>query len=191
MTQVTKRTERHDEDLVRAYLDEIGRHELLTKDDEACLAQDIDAGRDSAPSSTSPPPSSGTTAASSRRRSCGARPPAASSSSPTCDWWSRSPRSTSVGAAAPRPRAGGQPRVDARGREVRLAEGLQVLDVRDVVDPPGDPARHRQHRSHDPTSGPRRRQPAAPAPGPLPARGGVGASRPSRSCASSTSPRRR
>ena len=46
MTQVTKRTERHDEDLVRVYLDEIGRHELLTKDDEARLAQDIDAGRD-------------------------------------------------------------------------------------------------------------------------------------------------
>ena len=46
MTQVTQRTERHDEDLVRVYLDEIGRHELLTKDDEARLAQDIDAGRD-------------------------------------------------------------------------------------------------------------------------------------------------
>jgi RNA polymerase sigma factor (sigma-70 family) len=46
VTQVTKRTERHDEDLVRVYLDEIGRHELLTKDDEARLAQDIDAGRD-------------------------------------------------------------------------------------------------------------------------------------------------
>ncbi len=45
MTQVTQRTERHDEDLVRVYLDEIGRHELLTKDDEARLAQDIDAGR--------------------------------------------------------------------------------------------------------------------------------------------------
>ena len=46
MTQVTQRTERHDEDLVRVYLDEIGRHELLTKDDEARLAQDIDAGRE-------------------------------------------------------------------------------------------------------------------------------------------------
>ncbi len=46
MTQVTKRTERHDEDLVRVYLDEIGRHELLTTDDEARLAQDIDAGRE-------------------------------------------------------------------------------------------------------------------------------------------------
>jgi RNA polymerase sigma factor (sigma-70 family) len=46
VTQVTHRTERHEEDLVRVYLDEIGRHELLTKDDEARLAQDIEAGRD-------------------------------------------------------------------------------------------------------------------------------------------------
>ncbi len=46
MTQVTHRTERHEEDLVRVYLDEIGRHELLTKDDEARLAQDIEAGRE-------------------------------------------------------------------------------------------------------------------------------------------------
>ena len=45
MTQVTKRTERHDEDLVRAYLDEIGRR-APHQDDEARLAQDIDAGRD-------------------------------------------------------------------------------------------------------------------------------------------------
>jgi RNA polymerase sigma factor (sigma-70 family) len=46
VTQVTRRTERHEEDLVRVYLDEIGRHELLTKDDEARLAQDIEAGRE-------------------------------------------------------------------------------------------------------------------------------------------------
>ena len=51
-----------------------------------------------------------------------------------------------VGHAAPRPGPGGQPRPDPRGREVRLAQGLQVLDLRDVVDPPGDPARHRQRR---------------------------------------------
>jgi hypothetical protein len=33
---------------------------------------------------------------------------------------------------------GGQPRADACGRQVRPHEGLQVLDVRDVVDPSGD-----------------------------------------------------
>jgi RNA polymerase sigma factor (sigma-70 family) len=46
VTQVTHRTERHEEDLVRVYLDEIGRHDLLTKEDEARLAQDIEAGRE-------------------------------------------------------------------------------------------------------------------------------------------------
>jgi RNA polymerase sigma factor (sigma-70 family) len=34
------------EDTVRLYLDEIGRYPLLTKDDEARLAQEIEAGRD-------------------------------------------------------------------------------------------------------------------------------------------------
>jgi RNA polymerase sigma factor (sigma-70 family) len=34
------------EDTVRLYLDDIGRHPLLTKDDEARLAQEIEAGRD-------------------------------------------------------------------------------------------------------------------------------------------------
>ncbi len=34
-----------DEDLVRMYLDEIGRHQLLTKDDEVRLAQTLDAAK--------------------------------------------------------------------------------------------------------------------------------------------------
>ena len=34
------------EDLVRVYLDDIGRHPLLTKEDEARLAQEIEAGRE-------------------------------------------------------------------------------------------------------------------------------------------------
>ena len=37
---------RGQEDLVRLYLNDIGRHSLLTKDDEARLAQNIEAGRD-------------------------------------------------------------------------------------------------------------------------------------------------
>ena len=52
-------------------------------------------------------------------------------------------------AAAARPDPGGDPRVDPRGREVRLAQGLQVLDLRDVLDPPGDPAGAGQPRPHD------------------------------------------
>ena len=39
-----QRGEREDEDLVRLYLDDIGRHPLLTKADEARLAQEIEAG---------------------------------------------------------------------------------------------------------------------------------------------------
>jgi DNA-directed RNA polymerase sigma subunit (sigma70/sigma32) len=40
-----ERRERPDEDPVRLYLNEVGRHALLTKDDEARLAQAMGAGR--------------------------------------------------------------------------------------------------------------------------------------------------
>ena len=40
-----RRVERDDEDLVRLYLDDIGRHMLLEKDDEVRLAQQIEAAR--------------------------------------------------------------------------------------------------------------------------------------------------
>src|SRR4029450_11757991 len=39
-----------------------------------------------------------------------------------------------------RPDPGRRDRAEPRGREVRLAEGLQVLDLRDLVDPSGGPA---------------------------------------------------
>ena len=41
------------------------------------------------------------------------------------------------GAAVPRPDPGGDAGPRPRGGEVRLPQGLQVLDLRDVVDPPG------------------------------------------------------
>ncbi len=41
-----KRAQMPDEDLVRLYLSDIGRHRLLTKDDEARLAQQAEAGRE-------------------------------------------------------------------------------------------------------------------------------------------------
>ena len=56
-------------------------------------------------------------------------------------------------ARAARPDPGGHPRPDPRRREVRLAQGLQVLDLRDLLDPPGDPARPRQPGPHDPDPG--------------------------------------
>src|SRR5204862_1157204 len=43
---VTKRADREtEEDLVRLYLDDIGKHELLTKEGEARLAQRIENGK--------------------------------------------------------------------------------------------------------------------------------------------------
>ena len=41
-----KRAAQPEEDLVRLYLNDIGKHALLTKDDEARLAQAIEAGRE-------------------------------------------------------------------------------------------------------------------------------------------------
>ncbi len=54
----------------------------------------------------------------------------------------------------PGPHPGGQHRPHPRGREVRLREGLQVLDLRHVVDPAGHHARHRRPGAHDPHPGP-------------------------------------
>ena len=58
-----------------------------------------------------------------------------------------------AGAVAARPDPGGHLRADPRGREVRLAQGLQVLHLRDLLDPPGDPARPREQGAHDPDPG--------------------------------------
>ena len=49
---------------------------------------------------------------------------------------------------------GGQCRADAGRRQVRVGARLQVLDLRDVVDPPGDPARPRGPVPDDPDPGP-------------------------------------
>ena len=75
----------------------------------------------------------------------------------------------------PRPDPGGLARPDPRGREVRLPQGLQVLDVRDLVDPPGRHARDRRQGADDPDPRPHGREaeqgrahraPARPAPRP-------------------------
>jgi len=62
------------------------------------------------------------------------------------------------------PDPGRQHRPDPRGREVRLREGLQVLHVRDVVDPAGDHARNRGPGSHDPHPRPHGRDDQPPDP---------------------------
>ena len=62
------------------------------------------------------------------------------------------------GPAVPRSDPGGDDRARAGGREVRLPQGLQVLDVRDVVDPPGGRPRARRQGADDPHAGPRGRE---------------------------------
>ena len=62
------------------------------------------------------------------------------------------------GPAVPRPDPGGDDRARPRGREVRLPQGLQVLDLRDLVDPPGRRPRDRRQGPDDPDAGSRRRE---------------------------------
>ena len=62
------------------------------------------------------------------------------------------------GPAVPRPDPGGDARTGPRRGEVRLPQGLQVLDLRDLVDPPGDRPCARRQGAHDPDPGPRRRE---------------------------------
>ena len=62
------------------------------------------------------------------------------------------------GPAVPRPDPGGHARPRPRRGEVRLPQGLQVLDLRHLVDPPGDRPRARRQGADDPHPGPRRRE---------------------------------
>ena len=59
-------------------------------------------------------------------------------------------------AGAARPHRGGQHRPAAGRREVRSRSRRAILDVRDVVDPPGGDPGARQPGAHDPAAGPRR-----------------------------------
>jgi hypothetical protein len=58
------------------------------------------------------------------------------------------------GPGLPRPDPGGQPRPHAGRREVRPHQGLQVLHLRHVVDPPGDHPGHRRPGPDHPDPGP-------------------------------------
>ena len=55
--------------------------------------------------------------------------------------------------AVPRPDPGRQHRPDEGRRQVRVPPRLQVLDLRDVVDPPGHHPRDRRPGAHDPHPG--------------------------------------
>ena len=78
-------------------------------------------------------------------------------------------------AQLPRPDPGGLAGADPGGGEVRLPPRLQVLDLRDLVDPPGGDAGDRRQGADDPDPGPHgreaepghpRRAPAGAAAGP-------------------------
>ena len=150
-------------DSVGLYLDEIARTPLLDAATEVELSKTIEAGLlRRAPARRGPRrPQEG-------RRPDDAPPRRSSSGSPR-----RAARpSTAVHQRQPaagrldrpqvrprpdadaRPDPGGQHRPDPRGREVRLRQGLQVLDVRHLVGAPGDHPRHR-------AAGPRRTAPRA------------------------------
>jgi hypothetical protein len=131
-------------DLVRAYLKEIGKVPLLTAEMEVDLAQRIEAGLFAAEkirqseSGEAPKLSAALRprpGLAGRRRRQGQAPPAGGQPAP-----GRLDRQALPGSrhALPGPHPGGQPRPDPRGREVRLHQGLQVLDLRHLVDPPGD-----------------------------------------------------
>ena len=80
----------------------------------------------------------------------------------------------------PGPHPGRQPRPDPRRREVRLHQGLQVLHLRHLVDPPGHHPRHGRPGPHHPHPGAHGRagQPDGPGP-PRPGRPRSAASPPS------------
>ena len=166
------RVERDEEDLVRLYLTDIGQYTLLTKDDEVRLAKQIEAGK--AAIDELDQIGKDITAAKKRELRRAAtrgrgRRTGVRAVQPASGGVDRQ-EVPGVRPAAARPHPGGQPRADARRREVRLAQGLQVLDVRHVVDPPGHHPRHRQHRPHHPPASARRRHAGPPAEGPQPAR---------------------
>ena len=62
------------------------------------------------------------------------------------------------GLPVPRPDPGGDDRARARRGEVRLPQGLQVLDLRHLVDPPGRRPGARRQGAHDPDAGARGRE---------------------------------
>ena len=76
-------------------------------------------------------------------------------------------------AVVPRPDPGGLAGPDPRGREVRLPARLQVLDLRDLVDPPGRDARDRRQGPHHPHPGAHGREAEQGGARGAPARAGV------------------
>ena len=114
-------------DSLRLYLREIGRVPLLTAEQEVALAKRIERGDMSAKAEM--------VEANLRLVVSIAK-----------GYLGRGP-------LVPRPHPGGEPRAHPGGREVRLPQGLQVLDLRHLVDPPGRDAGDRRQGPHHPDPG--------------------------------------
>ena len=167
-------------DSVRAYLKQIGKVALLNAEEEVDLAKRIEAGLYAAErlrqverggrealAADAPRPQLDRP-----RRRARQEPPARGQPAPRglAGQALHRPRH-----GVPGPDPGGQPRPDPRGREVRLHQGLQVLDLRHLVDPAGHHPRHGRPGPHHPHPGAHGRghqqarpHPARAAPGPGP-----------------------
>jgi DNA-directed RNA polymerase sigma subunit (sigma70/sigma32) len=150
-----ERVERDEEDLVRLYLTDIGQYPLLTKEGEVRLAQQIEKG--SAARQELDRAGDNLTPAKRREMRRNLR-----RGDEAVRTFVQSNLRLVV-SIAKKYQASGLPLLDLiqEGnlglehcrRQVRLAQGLQVLDLRNLVDPSGDHAGHRQHRSHHPAAG--------------------------------------
>src|SRR5215212_7252997 len=119
-----------DADDLRLYLEAAAREPLLTKEEEVELAMLIEHGKEAEEKLRS-----GRLGAEGRPQG-GGRPAALHHGEPS-PRRVRRPQVPGPGTSVAGPHPGGEHRPDARRRAVRLAPRLQVLDLCDMVDPPG------------------------------------------------------
>ena len=175
---VQLRSHTQDEDLVRLYLDNIGKYPLLTQDEECRLSKTIQEGQEAKDELE-------------RGKVTTARRPLLLAAAQRGDAASEQFISANlrlVVSIAKRYQSTDLPLfdlvqegnlgLDARRDQVRLAAGLQVLDVCHVVDQTGHKPWHRQHVPHDPAPGPCWRPGPPPAYGPNISSRGKRAARP-------------
>ena len=149
------RVDRDEEDLVRLYLSDIGQYTLLTKDDEVRLAKQIESGKEAIAELDKVGKEISAVKKRELRRAAKEGEEAERSFVQSNLRLVVSHRQEVPGlwTSTARPHSRGQPGPHARSREVRLAQGLQVLHLCNMVDSPGNHPRHCQYRPyHSPSS---------------------------------------